>query len=224
MARVVGDLQDRPQPGERGQHLRQGRCEHAVHHDRSGGGVVQQVPELVGDVAVVHVERRHPGLERAEHRLEVLVAVVQVHADVVLAALPVLQLGSFDMASEALRLEVVRQPAGPVGHVVPGQAAVPEHQALVVRARRRDRLVHGPHGETHRPEPRDGRARATNRVNAPGGSTRRWRAARSSRSCRCTPARGPTRRSPSRLRTTPRPRPRRRRRPRTTFRRQSPRS
>ena len=47
-----------------------------VDDDRLRPGVVEQVAQLVGDVAVVDVERRDARLPRAEHRLEVLDAVV----------------------------------------------------------------------------------------------------------------------------------------------------
>ena len=50
-------------------------------------GVVEEVAQLLADVAVVHVERGHPGPEGAQHPLEVLVAVVEGQARVVLAGL-----------------------------------------------------------------------------------------------------------------------------------------
>ncbi len=82
----------------------------------------QQVAQLVGDVAVVDVERGDPRLERAEHRLEVLVAVVQVDAEVVLPALVVGQVGTLDVAPEALAEEVVGQPPGALGDLSPRSA------------------------------------------------------------------------------------------------------
>ncbi len=59
------------------------RCELAVVHDRARVGVVQEVPQLVLAVAVVHVDGDGPELERREHALEVLGAVVEVERDVV---------------------------------------------------------------------------------------------------------------------------------------------
>ena len=53
-----------------------------------GPRVVQQVRELLGHVAVVHVEGSAAGLPRAEHALEVLVAVVEVERHVVVDRLP----------------------------------------------------------------------------------------------------------------------------------------
>ena len=59
-----------------------------------GSAVVQEVAELLGHIAVVHVERGDAGSVRAEHPLDVLVAVVQVEGEVVLAGLPPLELWS----------------------------------------------------------------------------------------------------------------------------------
>src|SRR3546814_987169 len=53
--------------------------------DGSGPGVLEQVAELLGDVAVVDVERRDPSLVGAEHCLDVLVAVVEIAGEVILA-------------------------------------------------------------------------------------------------------------------------------------------
>ena len=58
--------------------------ERAVEDDGDDVGVVPQVDELVGGVAVVGVDGRQPGLERAERRLEVLGRVVEVLGDLVL--------------------------------------------------------------------------------------------------------------------------------------------
>ena len=58
--------------------------ERAVEDDGDDVGVVPQVDELVGGVAVVGVDDRQPGLERAERRLQVLGRVVEVLGDLVL--------------------------------------------------------------------------------------------------------------------------------------------
>ncbi len=77
-----------PQPGP---HLRHPFAdgvallgERAVEHDCGGVGVVPQVHEFVGCVAVVGVDHGEAGLERCEHRLEVLRAVVEVLGHLVL--------------------------------------------------------------------------------------------------------------------------------------------
>ncbi len=111
-----------------------------MHHDRPRVGVGQQVLQFLGDVAVVDVQRPDPGLERPEHRLEVLVAVVQVDRQVVLPALVVGELGPFDVAAEPATEQVVRQPPGAFGDVGPGQPDVAEHETFRVGTRVADRL------------------------------------------------------------------------------------
>ena len=64
--------------------------------------VGQQVVQFLGDVAVVDVERCHPCLERAEHGLQVLVAVVQIDGQMVLAALVAPQLRALCLAPQSL--------------------------------------------------------------------------------------------------------------------------
>ena len=58
--------------------------EGAVEDDGDDVGVVPQVAQLVGGVAVVRVDHGQAGLEGGEHRLEVLRAVVEVLGDLVL--------------------------------------------------------------------------------------------------------------------------------------------
>ncbi len=112
-----------------------------MHDDGAGLAVVQQVAQLLGHVAVVDVEGRHPGLQRPEHRLEVLVAVVQVDRQVVLAALVPGEVGALGVHAEALLDQVVGQPACPFGDVRPRVPAITEHQAVGIGSRRRDGLV-----------------------------------------------------------------------------------
>ena len=57
-----------------------------VEHDGLGVGVVEQVDDLVGAVAVVRVDRRQAGLEGGDVGLEVLGAVVEVGRDLGLVA------------------------------------------------------------------------------------------------------------------------------------------
>ena len=57
---------------------RAARANAGVEHDRLGVGVVEQVDELVAAIAVVRVDRDHRRLERGDHRLHVLRAVVEV--------------------------------------------------------------------------------------------------------------------------------------------------
>jgi hypothetical protein len=59
-------------------------CEGPVEHHGDDVGVVPEVDQLVGRVAVVGVDRGEPGLERPERALEVLGRVVEVLRDLVL--------------------------------------------------------------------------------------------------------------------------------------------
>ncbi len=68
LGQAVADLLDR------------GR-ERGVEHHRLGVGVVEQVEQFVGDIAVVGVHRRQAGLEGGEVGLEVFGAVVEVGGD-----------------------------------------------------------------------------------------------------------------------------------------------
>ena len=62
--------------------------ERSVEDDAARVGVVPQVEQLVGGVSVVRVDRDKRALERREHRLHVLRAVVQVLSDGLLALEP----------------------------------------------------------------------------------------------------------------------------------------
>ena len=110
---------------------------------RPGAAVGEEVAQLLGDVAVVHVHRRDPGLVRAEHRLEVLVAVVGVDGQVILVRLvpgePGPALGS---GAEAAVVEDVGEPPGALGHVGVAEAPIAEHDARAVGDGGGDRLVH----------------------------------------------------------------------------------
>ncbi len=151
-----------------GEHLGERRRELRVHDDRRRPGVVEQVAQLLGDVAVVDVERGDAGLQAAEHRLEVLVAVVQVDGEVVLAGLVAGKVGPLGVAAEPGADEVVGQPVGALGDVGPGQPAVAEHEALGVGAQGGDAVEHraeiglstaprflGHGGERYEPPPPD---------------------------------------------------------------------
>ena len=104
----------------------------AVVHDRLGVRVVEEVGELVGGVAVVHVGRDGPQLEAGEQRLEVLVRVVEVERD--------LRAGA-----EAGVAEGRREPRRPLVELLPRATPVALHEGRVVR----DRIGHG---LEHRPE------------------------------------------------------------------------
>ena len=67
---------------EPGQHARDERPELGLVHERDEIGVVEEVAELLGDVAVVDVDRDRAGLVAAEHRFDPFGAVDGVDADV----------------------------------------------------------------------------------------------------------------------------------------------
>ena len=75
------------------------RPELAVEHDRLGVGVVEQVPQLLLDVAVVHVDGDGSELESRQHPLEVLGAVIEIESDVIAGADALLG----EMVGEAIR-------------------------------------------------------------------------------------------------------------------------
>ena len=68
--------------GQARQHRRDVRPELGLEDERDEVGVVEQVAQLVDDVAVVDVDRHGARLEAAEHRLDPLGAVERVDADV----------------------------------------------------------------------------------------------------------------------------------------------
>ena len=85
-----------------------------MEEQRFGIGVVEEVDELVLEVAVVHVDRDAAHLERGEQALQVLVAVVEVRRD----------LGA---GLEARRDEGLREPGGAVVELVPRAALLAAH-------------------------------------------------------------------------------------------------
>jgi hypothetical protein len=149
VARLVAHLQQHSQGRHRGQYRRERWRELAVEHDCRGCCVVQQVREFFGDVPIVDVEGGDAGLECAQHRLEVFVAVVEVDRNVVLPAFVPGQFTAFAMATEAGAVEVVRQPAGSLGELLPREASIAKDETLCVGLNGSDRLVHLSNGEVH---------------------------------------------------------------------------
>ena len=117
--------------------------------ERPGLGVVEEVDEFLLHVAVVHVERRHPGLVGAEHALEVLVAVVEVEPQVVLAGLPALEGVALGVGPEPVVGEHVGEPAGALGQLGVGEALVAPDDGLVVGDGGGDGLVDAGEVELH---------------------------------------------------------------------------
>ena len=133
MPRVVLDLEQHVGGRvQRGQHLGQRGSERRVQDHGARPGVVEEVAQFLADVAVVHVEGGDPGAVGAEHALEVLVAVVEGEREMVLARLPARQLAPLAVHAQALAVQVVRQPLGPLGHVAVAEAAVAPDDAFAV--------------------------------------------------------------------------------------------
>ena len=95
-------------------------------------GIVEQISQFFRDISVVDVERRNPGLEGAEHCFQVFVAVVEVDADVVLAALVAGQVTSFGVAPEAPVGQRVGEAPCPVRDLAPGEPPIAKHETCLV--------------------------------------------------------------------------------------------
>jgi hypothetical protein len=111
-----------------------------VVDEAAGAAVVEQVGELLGDVAVVDVERGDPGLEAAQVGDQVLGAVVEVEADGLLAEFVVGEFGPLCGDGEPLVDEVAAEASGPVLHLGVGEAHVALDEVVAVG----DRLGDGP--------------------------------------------------------------------------------
>ena len=104
----------------------------AVEDQCLGGGVVQQIQQLLVHVAVVDVERRQPRLERAEHAFQVLVAVVEIEAQVVLARLEVLERVATRVAAVAPHRKEMRETIRALLKLPIGQAPVAKDDGVAV--------------------------------------------------------------------------------------------
>ena len=133
MARFVCDLEQHVGwRAQLGQHLGEDRRERGVEDEGTGLRVLEQVTQLLADVAVVDVERRDAGPVRAEHGLEVLVAVVEGERDVVLARLPSRQPLALVVRPQPAAVQVGGQAARPLGQLRVGEAPVAPDDALPV--------------------------------------------------------------------------------------------
>jgi hypothetical protein len=160
-SRVVGHLEEEDVIAEPVADGGEDGREPGVVKDRPGPGVVEQVGEFIAGVAVVDVERRHPGLVGAEHALQVLRAVVEVEGEMVVGRLP--RRGRRVPPPEAVPVEQVGEAAGPVGGLGPGPSPAPPHHAVAVGDGGGDGLVEVRQVELHdvhpffRTRPRRGR-------------------------------------------------------------------
>ena len=126
----VVDLQQQPQVWCAAADVGEPVGQRAVEHQHLGVGVGQDVGHLVGEVAVVHVHRGGTHLERGEHRLDVLRAVVE-------------QLRHLAVGADAVLAECAGQPCRPVLEVAPAQLPVAHDDGHMVGLRRGERLPQG---------------------------------------------------------------------------------
>ena len=108
--RPVGHLEDGPALGQGTEGAGDGRSEPAVEDQAHQAGVVVEVLEFAGDIAVVDVDRNRPDLEAGQHDLDVLGPVGQLHPDTVTCSDP----GGGQVVSETV---------GPPVEVPVGEAA-----------------------------------------------------------------------------------------------------
>ncbi len=155
VARFVGHLDDRSQPGEFREDLGQRGREFGVDDDRGGARVTEQVPQLFGDVSVVHIERCDARLPCSEHRFEVFVAVVEVDRKMILTGFVQVEFMTFAVAFVSTVGQEVGEPSGSIGDLRPGEPAVAVYETELVGSRGGNgfmerREAHLAHGAEHR--------------------------------------------------------------------------
>jgi hypothetical protein len=132
-----------PQPGQVAADLLDAGQQRALADERDRLRVGEHVPQLGGDVAVVHRDRHGADLEDAEHGLDPLGAVVRQDRHVL-------------AGTHARRGEVVPHPVGPFAQLAVGAALLPGHQGRAVRSRlgkefeQIGQVVAAPHGRSSR--------------------------------------------------------------------------
>ena len=147
VVRVVAHLDEVAERRQPVAHRRQQRGERRMVDDRARGARLQDVVQLIGDVAIVDVHERSTRLPRPVHRLDPLVAVVAVDGDVVVARLPRLEVRSLATTAEAEAQEGAAELARARGEVRVGEDTVPPHEGLPVGHVAPEQLLDG--GEVH---------------------------------------------------------------------------
>ena len=112
-----------------------------VIDNRFGLRVFEEIQKFFFDVAIIDVERYAAGLECPQHAFEILIAVIEIQADVILARLPVGQHIAFGVTPQAGGVEHGCETPSAVGDFAPRKAAIAEDDALVVREYLGDRFV-----------------------------------------------------------------------------------
>src|SRR5258705_7037011 len=103
--------------------------------------------QLVLDVAIVDVERRHSGPPGAEHRLDVLGSVMGVDAQQVLPHFVTGKVGALRLTSQSPGIQVRREPVGPLDDLRIGVAAVALDDEFSITDHGRDGIGGGRDGE-----------------------------------------------------------------------------
>lgn len=153
---MVVDVNQSRLPAQLGQLLqcqRQRGSEPGVVHDGIRAGVVEQVHQLVGDVAVVDVEGRHPGLVRTDHRFDELVAIGQVQPEVALSQLVWRQFATFRVCAQPPGVQRPGKPAGTLVDLCVGETPVSEDDAVPVGVGGGNRREHLGEVELHVQQP-----------------------------------------------------------------------
>ena len=88
--------------------------------------------QLFGNVSVIDIEWSNTRLPRTQHRLEVLIAIVEIDGEMILPGLPAVNLFSLGMTAEALRCKVIGQLARTQIDVIPGESLVSKDETFLV--------------------------------------------------------------------------------------------
>jgi hypothetical protein len=161
-ARAVVDLEQQAERRQVAPHRGQRGGEPGVVDDRPRPAVGQDVGQLGGDVAVVDVDARGPGLPRPEHPLQVFVPVQQVEGDVVVGRLPRRHLGRVAPQAQAGARQHGGQAAGAVGRLGPAAGDPAGRHACAVGDGGGDGLVEG--GDVVVARGHDGARRSSSRL------------------------------------------------------------
>ena len=132
---MVGHLDEEFQVGVLVADGRDPRREFGGIYQGPGLRIVEQIHEFGLDVAVIDVDGCDPGPVGADHRFQVLVAVAQVHPNVILAGFVTLQPVAFRVATQAQRRKVVCDTVHAGVELRVGPFAAPPDQCPIIGKR-----------------------------------------------------------------------------------------
>jgi hypothetical protein len=125
--------QDYRRFGEIRENLSDGRGQRSMEDHGLGLGVIEEIPKLCADVAVVDVERGGSRQIGADHSLEILRTVIKGQRHVVLARFVATEVATLAMGSESMCSEIGGQPSGPLCDLGIREAPVADHEAVPIR-------------------------------------------------------------------------------------------